>query len=120
MTARNNIAASAAWATRGDVEALRRDIAEVRALIERTMLAPEPRVWLSTAEAAAIIGKSEPTVRTACRVRRIGVMVHGKWQVDRASLIAAFPPKADIKGRGGRLNAIKRANFHFSHSRNIS
>jgi len=69
------------------VAVLRGEIAELRAAVAPS--APSstpPRDYLSVEEAADLVGRSPQCVTGWCRAHRIGVMVHGRWHVDRAHL----------------------------------
>lgn len=60
----------------------------LRALLEeRLPPPPSPRTWLTTKEAAQIVGREEQTITNWCRgPHRIGTLVLGRWRVDRVAL----------------------------------
>jgi hypothetical protein len=71
-----------------DLVAIRADIAELRALVEKALSIQPVRTWLTTTEAAEMFGFSEQTIRAWCKLYRLGVFVRNEWQVDRAQLRA--------------------------------
>ena len=72
------------------LEALRMEVAELRALIEQLVVSPPPpeRTWLSIDEAAALVNRTPQAVRLRCRVNKIGHKLNGEWRVDRARLLS--------------------------------
>lgn len=75
-------------ALRADIAAVRTDIANLRSLIERALLAPpQARQWMSVEEASDAALRTRQTIRAWCRgPYRIGTRVKNRWQVDRAQL----------------------------------
>jgi hypothetical protein len=71
------------------LEAMRAEIAELRALIEQPVVSPpSERGWVSVDEAAVLIRRSPQAVRKRGRVNKIGLKVNGEWRVDRARLLS--------------------------------
>jgi hypothetical protein len=68
---------------------LARAIEDLRALVEQMVVQPQPEKlrWVTVAEAARLACRSEAAIRKRCRERGIGVLVDGKWRVDRARLV---------------------------------
>jgi hypothetical protein len=54
--------------------------------IDAFMSSAKPRQWLSTTEAATLALRSEQAITRWCRDHRIGIQVHGRWQVDKQQL----------------------------------
>jgi len=71
------------------LEGLYAELAAIRELLEKLVLAPSPeRSWVTVDEAAALIGRTSAAVRKRCRLNKIGLKVDGEWRVDRARLVS--------------------------------
>jgi hypothetical protein len=78
----------------GALEALRIEVAELRALVAERLPAPAPpppeRDWVTVSEAAVLVNRTPAAVRARCRARGIGVKAAGgEWRIDRARLLAS-------------------------------
>ncbi len=73
---------------RAEIVALRRDVAELRELLEQRVPAPQPvQEWLTVDEASDAASRSPQTIRAWCRgPYRIGTRVKNRWRIDRAHL----------------------------------
>ena len=64
------------------------EVRELRALVERLVLQPVPREWLSVEEAARLAGRSPQAIRARCRRRGIDVKINNIWHIDRSAIFA--------------------------------
>jgi hypothetical protein len=85
----------------------------LRELVERLVGQPQERAWVTVAEAASLTFRTEAAIRKRCRTHGIGVLVNGRWQIDRSALVA--PKLRDAKPQSGPASGYEEENQ--SHGR---